>query len=325
MILQGLPPARPLGGSVTATVPIAARQDALFPTHYSASNRAVKGFVHAVTKELAPRGVSGYAVNPRSGTFSCAPNLRGFGNPSLSHVLHDEYGVSGVITSDVNAALLGESWLGAAGGWRHVVMVSIGTGLGEGILVDGKLYTGASAGAGEPRFIASDERAARTKEHGCLVTVASGYRSSEAALGMCWARIDRDGDQEGVLDKGSRVQELIERAQRGETDAAGLVHQLAHCMALGIDNDVGLSGPESVVLGGGMTSQHGWLMQNVIERFHEYSTFSVPTWFAELGEKSDLYGAVEQGLDPEFSAWFAIAGGSGLSREHSIVQLGGRS
>ncbi|MEJ2667243.1 MAG: ROK family transcriptional regulator [Deinococcales bacterium] len=274
--------------------------------------------------QLMAIGVSSPGVmDPRSETFAFAPNLRGFGDVSLSKFLHEKYGVSVVITNDVNAALLGESWLGAARGWRHVVMVSVGTGLGAGILVDGKLYKGASGGAGEVGYMAFDERAAQTKEHGFFETVASGYGFAEAASSMPWAKPGPASEQDGVLDADSRTQELIERAQRGETEAAGVVHQFAKYMALGINNIVGLLDPEIVVLGGSMMIQHDWLMRKVVERFHEYSTFSVPIRLAELGDASGLYGAVKQALDLVFSSRFAAAGGREARRYEDGLRSGG--
>lgn len=274
--------------------------------------------------QLMAIGVSSPGVmDPRSETFAFAPNLRGFGDVSLSKFLHEKYGVSVVITNDVNAALLGESWLGAARGWRHVVMVSVGTGLGAGILVDGRLYKGASGGAGEVGYMAFDERAAQTKEHGFFETVASGYGFAEAASSMPWAKPGPASEQDGVLDADSRTQELIERAQRGETEAAGVVHQFAKYMALGINNIVGLLDPEIVVLGGSMMIQHDWLMRKVVERFHEYSTFSVPIRLAELGDASGLYGAVKQALDLVFSSRFAVAGGREARRFEDGLRSGG--
>ena len=103
------------------------------------------------------------------------PNL-GWVNLPLRQIIHDRLGLPAALDNDANCAVLGEWWVGAARGARHAIGITIGTGIGGGLILDGKLYHGASDVAGEIGHTTIDSEGRRCKcgNYGCLEAYASG-------------------------------------------------------------------------------------------------------------------------------------------------------
>ena len=111
----------------------------------------------------------------------------------LAKLISERMGLPAWIENDVNAGALAEHRLGAGRGTQHLVMVAPGTGIGGGLVLDGKLYRGASGGAGEIGHMQLDPRGPRCAcgRNGCLEVLASGQRPGRA--GSAIARSEPDG------------------------------------------------------------------------------------------------------------------------------------
>jgi predicted NBD/HSP70 family sugar kinase len=116
-------------------------------------------------------------VDPEHGLVEWAPSL-GWSNVPLASLLKDELGLPVSVENDVNLAALGEYWKGVGRGSRHMVFVSVGTGIGAGIILDGRLYHGGSNAAGEVSY---------------FVTDVSTLQDNAGQIGTLESRVGREG------------------------------------------------------------------------------------------------------------------------------------
>ena len=160
------------------------------------------------------------------------------------------------LDNDANCATLGEWWIGAARGAKHVIGLTIGTGIGGGLILDGKLYHGASDVAGEPGHASIDSTGRRCKcgNYGCLEAYASGPAIAERA------REALAGGEPSILPQMvggdlSRITAatIYEAAQQGDALAVQVVRDTARFLGTAIANLLNIFNPEVVVLAGGVT------------------------------------------------------------------------
>jgi glucokinase len=160
------------------------------------------------------------------------------------------------LDNDANCATLGEWWCGAAKGGRNVVGLTIGTGIGGGLILDGKLYHGASDAAGEIGHTTIDSTGRRCKcgNYGCLEAYASGpaiaNRAREAMEvdGSSILTELVDGDMSRVT-----AQTVFEAAKRGDAIALEVVRDTAHFLGVGLSTLINVFNPDTVVIAGGVT------------------------------------------------------------------------
>ena len=174
--------------------------------------------------------------------------------------LRDEVGtrvnLPASLDNDANCATLGEWWCGAAKGGRNVVGMTIGTGIGGGLIFDGKLYHGSSDAAGEVGHTTIDSTGRRCKcgNYGCLEAYASGPAIAERARELLNAEGDSilhsivDGDITRIT-----AQTVFEASKRGDPVAIEVVRDTAHFLGVGIANLINLLNPDTVVIAGGVT------------------------------------------------------------------------
>ena len=166
-------------------------------------------------------------------------------------------GLPASLDNDANCATLGEWWCGAAKGARHVVGMTIGTGIGGGLILDGRLFHGASDVAGEIGHTTIDSTGRRCKcgNYGCLEAYASGpaiaERAREALAGgepsILPALVDDDLDAHHGADSCTR------RRRRTTTSRVEVVRETARFLGAGIANLLNIFNPDVVVIAGGVT------------------------------------------------------------------------
>ena len=190
------------------------------------------------------------------GLVIVAPNL-GWHNFPLRDRVGERVALPATLDNDANCATFGEWWQGAAKGGRNVVGMTIGTGIGGGLILEGRLFHGASDVAGEIGHTTIDSTGRRCKcgNYGCLEAYASGtaiaVRAREA--------LDRDesgsilpqiagGDLERIT-----AATVYEAAQRGDPLAIELVQETARFLGAGVANLLNIFNPDTVVIAGGVT------------------------------------------------------------------------
>jgi len=194
-------------------------------------------------------------LDTRSGVVLLTPNL-GWVNMPLRRHLSDGLGLRTALDNDANCAVLGEWWCGAARGTRIALGLTIGTGIGGGIIIDGRLYHGASDIAGEFGHMTIDANGRRCKcgNYGCVEAYASGpniaLRAVEAIeSGSASSLVELvHGDLTRVT-----AQVVYQAAQAGDDLALEVVRDTAKFLGAAVGGLINIFNPEAVVIMGGVT------------------------------------------------------------------------
>jgi len=190
-----------------------------------------------------------------SGIVIVTPNL-GWSDFPLRDRISERVNLPASLDNDANCATLGEWWCGAAKGGRNVVGLTIGTGIGGGLIIDGKLYHGSSDAAGEIGHTTIDANGRRCKcgNYGCLEAYASGPAIAERARELL--KVDGDSTLHQLVDgELSRItaQTVFEASKRDDPVALEVVRDTAHFLGVGISNHINVFNPDICVVAGGVT------------------------------------------------------------------------
>jgi len=194
-------------------------------------------------------------LDTRSGIVLLTPNL-GWVNMPLRRRLQDGLGLRTALDNDANCAVLGEWWMGAARGTRMAVGLTIGTGIGGGIIIDGRLYHGASDIAGEVGHMTIDANGRRCKcgNYGCIEAYASGPNIALRAVEALesGAESSLPGYVGGDLTR-ITAQTVYQAAHAGDDLALEVVRDTAKFLGAAVASLINIFNPEAVVIVGGVT------------------------------------------------------------------------
>jgi len=193
-------------------------------------------------------------LNTKTGVVLLTPNL-GWTNMPLRDRVTASLDLPATLDNDANCAIFGEWWRGAARGANHVVGLTIGTGIGGGIVLGGSIYHGASDIAGEIGHMTIDSTGRRCKcgNYGCLEAYASGPsiadRAREALTGDDCLMVKMAGGDP------SRITAAIvyEAAKKGDDVALDVVRETSRFLGAGVANLLNIFNPDVVVIAGGVT------------------------------------------------------------------------
>jgi glucokinase len=207
-------------------------------------------------KEIAGVGIgSPGPLDTKTGVVLLTPNL-GWVNMPLRDRVADGLGLPTTLDNDANCAIFGEWWRGAARGSDHVVGLTIGTGIGGGIVLGGQIYRGVSDIAGEFGHMTIDANGRRCKcgNDGCLEAYASGPAIAARAVEGIEAGA-QTALPEYVAGDLSRItaQVVYEAAHDGDAYALEMVRDTARLLGAGVASIVNIFNPEVVVICGGVT------------------------------------------------------------------------
>ena len=234
--------------------------------------------------EKWPVGAGAPGLVDRDGVLRFSPNLPGAAGADVRRLLADRLpGTALVVENDANCAALAEHRLGAARGADHALVVTLGTGIGAGLVVGGRLVRGRSGFAGEAGHMIVDPTGPPCPcgQRGCWERYASGGGLGRLAREAAYAGRLPDvvgsagGDPERV-----RGEDVTRAALDGDAGALAVMDDLGWWVALGLANLTALFDPDRIVLGGGLVGAGELLL--------------APTWraFADLVEGGDARPAV---------------------------------
>jgi glucokinase len=210
--------------------------------------------------ELQPGDVAGACiglpgiVEHKLGQALSCPNLRAWEGVPLPRPVTERTGIPLWIEKDANLAALGESWLGTARGTTYSICFTLGTGIGAGTILDGRIYHGSWGGAGEVghNTVARDGPLCGCGNRGCLETLASAtaiVREGQAAAvrapdSLLW-----------TLGQEHMTAEIVfQAAAQGDMTAARVVDTAMEYLGLGVASIINMFNPDLVVLGGGLAA-----------------------------------------------------------------------
>lgn len=242
-------------------------------------------------------------LDAQSGVVLEAPNL-GWENVPIRDILQERYNVPVYLENDANAAGLAEQRFGAGRGSRHVLYVTVSTGVGGGIILDGKAYQGAHGIAGEIGHIAIDPEGplCNCGSTGCLEAFASGTglvkRATTAIKTGAKSKVlDMVG---GDLSKVTAVT-LAEAARSGDEFAIDMYKSVGRYLGVGLASIVNFMDPEVIVIGGGLSKSADLFFEEmrktINERAFKAAAEKVRVVRSELGGDVGTLGSVAVVMD----------------------------
>jgi glucokinase len=215
------------------------------------------------------RGVGMGAPNGNyyRGTIEFAPNLKWKGVVPLAELVSKEIGLPVALTNDANAAAVGEMTYGAARGMKHFIMITLGTGVGSGIVVGGYVLYGHDGFAGELGHtiqVRNNGRLCGCGRTGCLEAYASAIGVARTAREILEttdkATILRDIPRDQITSK-----DVAEAAAKGDQVAIDIFNFTGHMLGAALADFVAFSSPEAIILFGGLTKAGDLLKKPVVE------------------------------------------------------------
>jgi glucokinase len=237
------------------------------------------------------------AVDTERGVVTSSPNLPGWRDVPLRDLVKERYKVNTVIINDANAEALGEHELGAGRGVDNLILITVGTGIGGGIIVNGRLYTGSSGSAGEVGHITIDVNGPRCScgNIGCWEMFASG----RAMAGEAKARL-RGGEKSILAEmvKGEIEEITTEKidaaARQGDPLSLEVISRGATYLGIGMVSLVNAFNPEMIIVGGGVAKMGELLLeparQVVRERAFKLASGAVRIVPTQLGDDGGVLG-----------------------------------
>lgn len=242
-------------------------------------------------------GVAGIS-NPETGVVFASPHLPKWHNVPLRDIIERESGKKTFLINDAKAAALGELYFGAGRGAQNFIYVTLGTGIGGGIIINRELYRGAIGTAGEIGHMTIDDEGPRCAcgNKGCWEALASGSAlAREAKLqiqkGTPTSILDYTG---GDMSKVT-AQVIQAAAEHGDTLAKELIARTGHYLGVGLANLINIFNPELIVIGGGLANMGDMLLGPAFkvagDRAFKETYRVVRFVLAELGENAGVIGA----------------------------------
>ena len=263
----------------------------------------------AIDNKLAQEGISksdvegvgiGVPGPVRSdGVVNGCVNL-GWGVINVAEELGPQTGLKVKVGNDANVAGLGEMWQGGGKGSKDVIMVTLGTGVGGGIIVDGHVVAGYNGAGGEIGHITvnHDEiEACNCGQYGCL----EQYTSATGIVRVAKRKLAKTNDETSLRNFPElTAKDVFDEAKSGDAVALGLVDEVCGILGSTLSNIACVVDPEVVVIGGGVSKAGSILIESIQKHFVETSfhacrnTKFVP---AGLGNDAGMYGCVQMLLD----------------------------
>jgi len=259
-------------------------------------------------------GVAG-PLDSRTGVVFAPPNLPGWGHVRLRDIFEEHYNMPVFVENDANAAGLGEYLFGAGRGCKDMVYLTISTGIGGGVIVNGQIMHGTSGTAGELGHMTIDWDGDRCNcgNFGCLESIASGTAIARRANEAIARGVDLLTPARGELERDAAARVLVapllkqasatrvdaeavaRAAMAGAPEARKIIKDAAVALGVGLVNIIHIFNPEKIILGGGLTRIESLLLEPARQIVQE-RTMRVPyeatrIVLAELDMHAGLIGA----------------------------------
>jgi predicted NBD/HSP70 family sugar kinase len=221
-------------------------------------------------------------VNEETGVVVVAPNLQDWHDVPMRDILQDAFNAPVFVENDVNLAMLGEHWRGAARGHDTCAFILVGTGIGAAVLIEGQLHRGHHFMAGEIGFMCMGPQFVDINfgDHGCLETIAG----LQALAGRATRFVEQDPER--------WLSTLAEAADAGDADARTALLENALFIGIAVANIAAVVDPSLIVLGGALFMQAPRLVDAVRALAQSISRVPVPVVLSALDKEAPLWGGL---------------------------------
>lgn len=268
---------------------------AIVPTRdYHSKEELVAGLCRNLSwllakRKVSPKSVFGLGigapgpVDSRKGIVHYFPNIKGWRNVPLKRIMQKRVGFPVFVDNDANLMCLAETRIGAARGKRNVVALTLGTGVGGGIVIEGQLYRGASLTAGEIGHIPLSESGPKCNCGG--IACLERYIGNRYILEKAAALFGRD----------ISLERLTVLAKQGNLKALGIWQEMAGHLGICLSGIINFLNPEAVVIGGGVSNAGRFIIDTVKKvirmRAMPPQAKAVKILRAKLGNDAGMLGA----------------------------------
>lgn len=236
-------------------------------------------------------------IDTDNGIVKYSPNITNWSNVEISKILNQEFHVPVYVDNDVRVAALGEYFFGAGRGYKNILCITIGTGIGGGIILDGKIMRGSSQSMGEIGHITlkKDGPLCGCGNYGCLEALAS----SIAIIREAKVVIENNGSEimkNLLANTGELNAKLVTDAyHQGDKEAIRIINEVAEWVGIGLSSVINLINPEVIIIGGGV-SLAGDILFNPIKKEIEKRALKIPRELvkivpAQLGNDAGMIGS----------------------------------
>ena len=261
----------------------------------------VQAAIHEFLTADAPR-LEGIAVSAtgqidsrRGVVAGTCGNFPGWIGVDIKGTLERAFGLPVTVANDANCMLLGEVWAGAAKGYTDVIGVTLGTGVGGGVIVNGRITEGAHGAGGEIGHITVNPHETAVcgcGKHGCL----EQYSSATGVVRCMKKLLDENPDTPCTL-RGTdfAAKDVFDAARAGDALAAREVDEMTDTLGMALASIASTTDPEMFMVGGGVARAGDVLFNPLREHFKTYAFSScreTPIVAATLGNDAGIYGAV---------------------------------
>jgi len=281
-----------------SVTPATKERDAIIQSIVDSAHRALRQAALAIS-DICAVGVGAAGIsNPEAGILFSSPNLPSLRNVLLRDIMQERLGKKTFLINDADAAAFGEFCFGAGRGVRNFIYITLSTGIGGGVVIDGKIYSGAIGAAGEVGHMTIDDNGpiCNCGNRGCWETLASGTSLVKEARkrivgGVRTSILEyAEGDIEKVT-----PQAIQGAAQQGDSLAKELIARTGYYVGVGLANLINIFNPELIVIGGGLSNIGDMLLKPAFkvagERAFKEAFQAVRFASAGLGPNSGVLGA----------------------------------
>lgn len=232
------------------------------------------------------------------GEAACAVNLY-WGFKPVARELSELTGLPAKAGNDANVAALGEAWKGAAAGSQNVIMVTLGTGVGGGIISDGRIVAGAHGAGGEighANICHEEEEACNCGNIGCL----EQYASATGIVRLAKKALAESSEESALRNKENiEAKDVLDAFKAGDALAVRVMDEVGEKLGGALGIFAAVVDPDAIVIGGGV-SKAGQPLIDLIEKHYKKYAFSLckdtPIVIASLGNDAGIYGAAKMVL-----------------------------
>ncbi len=202
------------------------------------------------------------------GVAILAGNCPALHDTPVADILGEKFGIPAYIDNDVRVATLGEYWFGAGKGARTMICITLGTGIGSGIILQGKLWRGSSYAAGEIGHIRlkEDWLTSTLDMDGTLEAISSG-----PAIATAYKKLVNGEKMEGTVDTTLKASDVADAARAGDKTAIKVFEEAGRYIGMGMAACVNIINPELVVIGGGLADAGDFLLRPAYETYRKYT------------------------------------------------------
>ena len=207
-------------------------------------------------------------------------------------------GLKAKVGNDANVAALGEMWKGAGAGQTNMIMVTLGTGVGGGIIVGGKVVTGSNGAGGEIGHICvnyEETESCGCGSKGCL----EQYSSATGIVRMAKKKLEKTSEKTVLVKETVTAKDVFDAVKAGDAVAIEVAEDFGRYLGYALANIAALTDPSVIVIGGGVSKAGEILLTFVEKAFEERRFFAnhVAFTLATLGNDAGIYGAAKLVLD----------------------------